>query len=167
MCAEEIDLAVQYGKRVIPLFHRPVPRQDMPKALAAHHRTEGGDLDRAECERAATQRAAARQEPQERQALAGREHRGRAPTPTELHREYLARGRAAAHQTHSRKLATRAEDALKDQLALGLLLGREAADEQPTVEAGRALLTAPRTRPLMVRFLDALAGVPAGDRGSR
>ncbi|MFF3663445.1 toll/interleukin-1 receptor domain-containing protein [Streptomyces olivochromogenes] len=217
VCAEEIDLAVQYGKRVIPLLHRPVPREDMSKALTAHHWTEGGDLDKVvsvlglDLQRAHTHTVLLVQayewsvNGRRRSALLrGRNLRNarhwlagstadEAPTPTELHREYLARGRAAAHQrrglaalftallttvsllvgfsrveeghqTHSRKLATRAEDALKDQLALGLLLGREAADERPTVEARRALLTALRTRPRMVRFLDALADVPAEDR---
>ncbi|MGW3123696.1 WD40 domain-containing protein [Streptomyces sp. NPDC001107] len=217
VCAEELALAVGYGKRIIPLLHRPVPRADMPEALSARHWTQGGDLQTLvrvlglDLKRAHQHTVLLVQAHEwsvngrRRSALLrGRELRNarrwlaespvhKEPSPTDLHREYLLRGSSAtrqrralataftavlvavalivgfaqaetAHENHSRRLATRSDDALKDQLDLGLLLGREAVDERPTVEARRALLTALRTRPRMIRFLDVLDGVPAGQR---
>lgn len=217
-CLEELDLAVEYGKRIVPLIHED-PETDLPEALAEPNWTYGGDIDelvrvlrldlpwvhrhtlllvqayewsvngrrRSALLRGKDLRTARQWLAASRTDVESR--------PTDLQREYLAKGRVAArqrwglgtvvtavlvtaalivgfsqvetaHQNRSRELATRSEDALKDGLDLGLLLGREALAERPTVEARRALLTALRTQPRQVGFFDALAGVPAGQRAT-
>lgn len=217
MCREELALAVEYGKRIVPLVHEAVPRQDLPQALDPIQETNGDDtdelvrvlaldLDRVHRHTLLLVQAYEWSVNGRRRStlLRGRDLRTAVgwladstadaeSSPTGLQREYIAKGRSAArrrwgagtvfaavlttvalivglaqveaaHQARSRELATRSEDALKDGLDLGLLLGREAVGERPTVEARRALFTALRTRPRQARFLDVLAGVPAARR---
>lgn len=121
-CGEELDLAVRFGKQIVPLVHREVERAAMPEGLSEHQETDGtnvgrlaealrSDLDRVHQHTLLLVRAHAWDSAKRRRSalLRGRELRGalgwlaahtpgEKPEPTALQREYVARGRSAARQ---------------------------------------------------------------------
>jgi WD40 repeat protein len=212
VCLAELQHAVEAHKRVLPIAHRPVSHGEVPDALAGVQWTDGAQTDQIvrglrtdpdhvrlhtrlftrawQWRDRGRRRSGLLRGAELAEAAAWLSSSPTDPAPTDLHREYVAAGQAAARwrkagasaaavvlalsavigavtgsraldASQSRDLAARAVAMAPLRADSAMWLGRLALDESATPEAREALLTALRTEPRLLRYLSPPPDLPS------